>query len=80
MVHMDLISRNFDYGYIKLADQRILAAETSQKDNLHLGEAMKSDEREDLMKSMEKEIKYLTTEDVSEILPRSSLPTSARII
>ena len=32
------------------------------------------------MKAMEKEITYLTTEDVWEILLKSSLPTSAHII
>ena len=41
---------------------------------------MKSDDSEDFMKAMEKETKYLTTEDVWEILPKSSLPTSAPII
>ena len=49
MDHMDLISRNSDDGSINLADPRILTAETSQKDNLHLGKAMKSDDREDFM-------------------------------
>ena len=58
---MDLISRNSDDGSINLADPRILAAENSQKDNLHLRKAMKADDREDLMKIMEKTIKYLTT-------------------
>ena len=60
---MDLISRNSDDGSINLADPRIFAEETSQKDNFHLGEAMKADDREDFMIVMEKEIKYLTTED-----------------
>ena len=41
---------------------------------------MKSDGCEDIMKAMEKEIKYLTTEDVWGILTKSSLPTSAHII
>ena len=40
---------------------------------------MKAEYREDFMKAMEKGIKYLTTEDVWEILPKSSLPTSAHI-
>ena len=62
--HMDMISCNSDYGSINLSDPRILAAETSQKDDIHLGEAMKADDREDFMTVMEKEIKYLTTEDV----------------
>ena len=61
---MDLISCNSDDGPIKLADPIILVAETSQKYNLHLGKAIKSDDREDFMKATEKEIKYLTTEDV----------------
>ena len=52
--HMDLISRNSDDGYINLAEARILAAETSQKDNLYLGKAMKADDREVFMKAMEK--------------------------
>ena len=41
---------------------------------------MKSDNREDFMKAMEKELKYLTTKYVWGILPKSSLPTSAHII
>ena len=61
MDHIDLISHNVDDGYINLADPRILAVETSQKDNLHFGAAMKYGYREDYMKAMEKEIKYLTT-------------------
>ena len=52
--HMDLISRNYDDGSIKLADPIFSAAETSQKDNLHLGKATKYDNREDFMKAMEK--------------------------
>ena len=59
-----MISRKYDGRYIKLADPRIIGAETSQKDNIHLGEAMKYDDREDFMKTIEKEIKYLTIEDV----------------
>ena len=46
---MDLLSRNSNDGSSNLADPIILAAETSQKDNLHLGEAMKSDDCEDYM-------------------------------
>ena len=80
MEHMDLIRRNFDDGYISLADQIILSEETPQKDNVYLWTATKADDREDLIKAMEKEIKYSTTEDVWEILPKSSLPTSAHII
>ena len=80
MDHMDLISRNSDDRSINIAESRILAAETSQKYNPHLGKAMKAADREDFMKAMEKEIKYFTTEDVWEILPKSSLPTSAHII
>ena len=75
-----MISRNSDDGYITLANPSIFAAENSQKDNLHLGEAMKTYDREDFMKAMEKEIKYFTTEDVWEILPKLSLPTSPHII
>ena len=56
---MDLISRNSDDGSINLADPRIIAAETSQKDNLHLGKAMKADDREDFMKAMEKKLKTI---------------------
>ena len=41
---------------------------------------MKADDREDFMKSMEKEIKDLTTEDIWEILPKELLPISAHII
>ena len=51
---MDLISSNSDDGYINLADPKILAAETSQKDNVNLGEAMKADDREDFMTVMKK--------------------------
>ena len=70
MDHMDLIICNSDEGSINLVDPRILAAETSQKDNLHLGEAIKADDCEDFMKEMEKEIKCLTSEDVWKILPK----------
>ena len=63
MDHIDLISHNYDDGSINLANPEILAAETSQKDNLHLGEAMKSDDPEDFMKEMGGET-YLTTEDI----------------
>ena len=59
---MDLISRNCDDGSINLADSRVLASETFQKDNIHLVEAMKADYREDFMTVMEKDIKELTTE------------------
>ena len=54
MDYMDLISRKSDDGSINLADPRILGAETSHKDNLHLLEAMKVGYREDFMKAMEK--------------------------
>ena len=64
MYHMGLISRNCDGRSIKLAYPRILAAENSQKYNLHLGRSMKSEDREDFMKAMEKEVKDFTTEDV----------------
>ena len=80
MDHMDLISRNSDDGSMNLAGPIILASKTSQKDNPDLGEALKADDCEDFMKSMEKEIKYLTTEYAWEILPKSSLPTSTQII
>ena len=80
MYHMDLISRNSDDGSITLAYPIILVAETFQKDNLHLGKAMKSDDCEDFMKAMEKEIKYSNTEDVWEIILKSSLSNSAHII
>ena len=51
---MDLISHNYDDGYINLVEPRILVAETSQKDNLHLGKAMKSGDGEDFMTVMGK--------------------------
>ena len=54
MDHIDLISRNSDDGSINLGDPRILAAETSQKDNTHFGKAMKADDCEDFMKAMGK--------------------------
>ena len=54
MYHIDSISRSSDDRFINLADPRILAAGTSQKDNLHLVESMKSGYREDFMKAMEK--------------------------
>ena len=37
MDHMDMIICNYDDRYINLADPRIIASETSHKDNLHLG-------------------------------------------
>ena len=46
MDHMDMISCNSDDVSINLADPIILEAETSQKDHLRLGEAMKADDRE----------------------------------
>ena len=51
---MYLISRNSDDGSINLVDPIIIASETSQKDNLHLCEAIKADDREDFMKAMGK--------------------------
>ena len=51
MYHMNLISRNSDDGFINLEDPRVLAEETSQKDNLHLGKAMKADNCEDFMRA-----------------------------
>ena len=80
MEHMDLISRNLDDVSKNLAYSGILVAQTCQKDNLHLGAAINADDWEDFMKTMEKGIKYLTTEDVWEILFKSSLPTSAHIV
>ena len=77
---MDLISCNYDDGYINIVDPRILTTETSHKDNLHLGKEMKADNGEDFMTVMEKEIKYLTAEDIWKIFPKSLLPTSAHII
>ena len=41
---------------------------------------MKADDHEDFMKVMKKEIKDSTTEDVREIIPKSSLPTSEKTI
>ena len=49
MDHMDRISCNSDDGSINLTDPRIFAAVTSQKDILHLGKAIKADDREDFM-------------------------------
>ena len=80
MDHMDLISRNCDDISINIVDSMILTAETSQKDNLYLGKAMKADDSEDFMKATEKETKDLNTENVWEIFPKLSLPTSAPII
>ena len=54
MDHIYLISRNSDDESINLAEPMILAAKTSQKDNPHLGEAMKADYCEDFLKAMEK--------------------------
>ena len=61
MDHMDLISRSSDDGSISLVDPITIAAENSQKYNLHLGKSLRYDDREDLKKATEKEIKYLTT-------------------
>ena len=66
MRHMDLISQKSDDGSINLADPKILVAETSQKDNPHLSEAMKSDDREDFMRAIQKQF---STEDVWGIFP-----------
>ena len=52
--HMYMISRNYDDIPINIAYPGIFASESSQKYNLHLGKAMKSDDREDFMKIMEK--------------------------
>ena len=68
---MDLISCNSDHVSINLADPRILATENSQKYNIHLGEAIKADDRKDLMTVMEKGIKDLTTEDVWDLISKS---------
>ena len=54
MDHMNLISRNSDDGSINILDPRVHAAEVSQKDNPYLGKAMKADDRDDLMKAIEK--------------------------
>ena len=54
MDYMDLISWNSDDRSINLSDPIIIAAETSQKYNIHLVEAIKADDREDFMKAMEK--------------------------
>ena len=54
MYHKDMISHNSDDGSINLAHSIILAAETSQKDNLHLGEEMKADDCEYFMTVMDK--------------------------
>ena len=56
MYHMDMISRNSDDGSINLVVPIILAAETYQKDNLHLGKETKADDREDFTKATEKKI------------------------
>ena len=80
MDHMDLISRNCDDISINIVDSMILTAETSQKDNLYLGKAMKADDSEDFMKATEKETKDLNTENVWEIFPKLSLPTSEPLV
>ena len=80
MYQMDMISRRFDDRFIKLAYPMIISEETSQKDSLHFGESIKTDDSEDFMTVMEKEIKDLTSEDVWEMISKSSLPTSAHII
>ena len=54
MDHMDLISHNYYDGSINLVYPRIIAAETYQKNHLHLGEGIKADNCEDFMKAMEK--------------------------
>ena len=65
-----MISRNCDDESISLADPIFFIAITSQKDNPHLGKSMKDDDSEDFMKAMEKETKDLTTENVTEIIPK----------
>ena len=64
MYHMDLIICNSADRSTNLSDPIILAAETFWKNNLHLGEAMKADDRENFMKAMGKEVKHLTAKDV----------------
>ena len=54
MDHMDMISRNSYDISINLTDPRILSAETSQKNNVHLGKATKADDCEDFMKAIER--------------------------
>ena len=54
MYHMDLISLNSDDVSINFLDPTILAVENSQKDNHHLGKAMKADDCDDFMKALEK--------------------------
>ena len=54
MDHMDLISRNCDDKSIILSYPIIIAAETSQKDNIYFFKATKADDCEDFMKAMEK--------------------------
>ena len=51
--HTDIISRNSDDGSVNLAETTILEAETSQKDDLHLGETMISNDHEDFIKAIE---------------------------
>ena len=58
---MDLISRNSNDRSINLKDPKIIALETSHKYHLHLEKAIKNDYLDDLMKSIEKYIKDLTT-------------------
>ena len=53
-MNLDQISHKFYDGPNNLADPSIIAAETSQKDNPHLGKAIKSDNREDFMKVLVK--------------------------
>ena len=56
MNQMDQINWNFDDRFIKLEDPIYLSDKTFQKYHLHLGEAMKSDDWEDFMKTMGNEI------------------------
>ena len=55
---MDHISHKSDDGSINLEDPRILEAETSQKDNLHLGKEMKAEDRAYSMTAMKKNTRF----------------------
>ena len=56
---MDLISHNSDGESFNLAYPKIIAAETSQKNNLHLGKATKADDIDNFMKAMGKKLMVL---------------------
>ena len=58
----------------------MFSASTVNKDNLHYGEEMSAPDREEFEKALVKEVTDLSSSDVWDIIPKSSLPVGARLI